>query len=745
MSEIFLEVIVFLNKLGVSQTIIEIQILHLMKLKIFIFVPFTVFFIISSCVQNRTLKITDQDNFPAAPRAEIKPDTLTEFGNNRIDNYFWLKDRSDPAVSAYLESENAYFDTVMAHTKELQEKLYTEMRGRIKEDDQSVPTLENGYYYYSRTEKDKQYRVYCRKKEKLTNTEEIIFDVNKMSEGSEAYLFVGFEVSEDNRTVAFMYNTTGSYAEFKLKFRDLEKGADYDYEIDKVAGFAWANDNKTLFYVVIDESLRPYRVYRHTLNSSTPDKLIYEEKDESFNVGLQKSKNKDYIYIASASFTTTEFRVITADAPLSDYKVFRPREKDVEYFIEHHSDSIFIKYKDKQNINSKVFLTSIENGGNIAGWKEVIRHDLEVKIQDIEVFEKFMTVFIRKNGLDGIAIYDLQNKQLKEIEFPEPVFVVNPLYTPEFSSVKCRYSYSSLNRPVTIYDYDMTANTSEKLKEQEIPSGFNPDDYTVERLWAVSADSVKVPMAVLYKKDIKIDGKNPALLSGYGSYGYNTDADFRSNIFSLVDRGFVFALGQVRGGSEMGEQWYEDGKLQKKKNSFQDFIACAELLIGQKYTSSERLAITGGSAGGLLVCAVTVMRPELFHAVIADVPFVDVVSTMLDASLPLTTQEYEQWGNPNIEEDYRYILSYSPYDNLGPGSYPNMLVTAGWNDSQVLYHEPAKWVAKLREVKQDNNIVLLKTNMESGHGGATGRYDYLKEVAFRYAFLIDRMGVSEGN
>jgi oligopeptidase B len=699
--------------------------------------------IISNCGENRKSgRIATQNDYPPPPVATVKPDTLKEFGGIRIDNYAWMKDRSNPEVMNHLKAENAYCDTVMAHTANLQQLLYQEMRGRIKEDDQSVPKLDNGYYYYNRTEKDKQYPIYCRKKGVLTSSEEVLFDVNKMAEGTQAFIFAGYEVSKDNQMAAFIYNTTGSFADFNLKFRNLKTGKDLPYEISKVQGFTWANDNKTIFYAIANEALRPYRIYRHVVSSKMPDKLIYEEKDELFNVEVSKSKTKDFIYIISSSFTSTEYRYLPADKPLGDLKIFRPRQKDVEYYIEHHKTNVFIKYKDPQNINSKIYEAPLNNGGDTSTWKEVIKHDPAVKIQDMDVFEKYLTLYVRKNGLDGITVVDLASGEHKSISFPEPVYVVYPVNTPEYTAVKYRYSYSSLNRPNTIYDYNMTKGTNEKLKEQEIPSGFNAADYIVERLWAPTADGIKVPMAIVYKKTLVKNGKNPTLMQGYGSYGYNTDADFRSSVFSLVDRGFIFAIAQVRGGSEMGEQWYDNGKLLKKKNTFTDFIACAEFLINEKYTSPDKLGIYGGSAGGLLVGAVTNMRPDLFQVVLADVPFVDVLNTMQDKNLPLTTQEFEQWGNPSEEEAYRYMLSYSPYDNLVAQSYPNILATAGWNDSQVMYHEPAKWVAKLRALKTDNNIVLLKTNLESGHGGATGRFDYLKDIAFRYAFLLDRMEVA---
>lgn len=714
-----------------------------MKTSLFLLFLLSSFIMLSACRDNNTLKITTQQDYPAPPIALVKPDTFNDFNKSRIDNYSWIKDRSNPAVMEYLKAENEYCDTVMSHTEDLQEKLYTEIRGRIKEDDQTVPSLDDGYYYYSRTEKDKQYKIYCRKKGDLSAPEEIIFDVNKMAEGNEAFLFVDYEVSDNGQLAAYMFNTTGSYAEFKLKIRNLYTGEDLNYEIDRVQGFTMSNDNKHLFYVRANESLRPYQIYLHTINAVSDDKLIYEEKDELFNTGVYKSKTKDYIYIYSASFTTTEIRFIEAGNPLGEFTIFRPRTKDVEYYIEHHNDAIYINYKDRDNFNKKIFKAPLKGYNAVETWKEVVSHDPDVNIQDMELFEKFILLYVRKNGLDGISILNLNDNKQYPVEFPEPVFVVDPVYTPEFNSTKCRYSYSSLNRPVTIYDYDMVNRSSEKRKEQEIPGGFNPDDYLVERIWVNSADSVKVPMAIVYKKGLEKDGRNPALLYGYGSYGHNTDAAFRSSIFSLVDRGFIYGIAQVRGGSEMGEKWYEDGKLMKKKNSFNDFIACAEYLIREKYTSSQKLGINGGSAGGLLVGAVTMMRPDLFNVVIADVPFVDVINTMLDESLPLTTQEYEQWGNPNVESDYNYILSYSPYDNVKVQNYPNILATTGWNDSQVLYHEPAKWVAKLRAMKTDNNIILLKTNLESGHGGATGRFDNLRETAFRFAFLLDRMGIKE--
>jgi len=692
---------------------------------------------------NTPVKITLQSDYPAPPVALVKPSEFTEFGNKRIDNYFWLKDKSNPEVIDYLKAENAYFDTVMQPTIALQNKLFAEMKGRIKEDDETVPQLDNGYYYYTRTETGKQYRTNCRKKGNVSAPEEVVFDINKMAEGKKAFIFSNFAVSTDNKLAAYMSNETGSFADFTLKVRDLSSGTDLPGSIDKVQSFAWANDNKTLFYTIGNEALRAYRVYRHVLGSAKPDELVFEEPVEQFIVGVEKSKTNDFIFIVTASSTTSEYLYLPASEPNGKFKVFIPRVKDVTYNVYSHKDKFYIQYKDRDNLNCKVFEAPLTGYSDRNKWKEVIAHNKEVKIDYIDVFDKYLAAQTRKNGLNEILVMNLADGKTKTINFPEPVYTAAMTGTPEFNSNTLRYRYTSLNRPNTVYDYDFEKGESVKLKEQEIPGGFNADDYTVERVWATASDGVKVPMSVVYKKSLKKDGSNPALLYSYGSYGSSSDARFISNFYSLVDRGFVFAIAQIRGGSDMGEQWYEDGKLLKKKNTFTDFIACAEKLQADKYTSSSKLAIMGGSAGGLLMGAVVNMRPDLFQTVVAQVPFVDVINTMLDESLPLTTQEYEEWGNPNVEEFYRYMLSYSPYDNVKAQNYPNMLVTAGLNDSQVSYHEPAKFVAKLRAMKTDKNILLLHTNMESGHGGATGRFDALKETAFQVAFILNRVGITE--
>ncbi|MBX2927733.1 MAG: S9 family peptidase [Saprospiraceae bacterium] len=682
-----------------------------------------------------------QSDYPAPPMAAVNPQTFTEHGYTRVDDYYWLKDKTDPQVTAYLNAENAYADTVLAHTKALQETLFSEMKGRIKEDDTTVPYLENGYYYYSRTETGKQYRIHCRKKGDLNAPEEVILDENKEAEGRDAFVLGGYRVSPDNNIMAYASNYTGSSVELTLRFRDLRTGQNLPDEIENTGGGAWADDNKTIFYTRRNEALRANRVYKHQLGSKAADPLIYEEKDELFSVYVNRSKSGAYIFMGSSSFTSSEYRMLPANQPNGTFAIFVPREKDVEYQLEHHRNQFILRVKDVNNKNYKIMAAPLTGYADKKNWKDLIPHDPKVKIEGMEVFDQFLSVEVRSEGLQELRVMSLKDGSMQSVAFPEPVYTVFSSTNREYASTQLRYGYMSLNRPNSTYDYDMVTGKSTLLKQQEIPSGFNPDDYEVKRLWATAPDGVKVPMALVHKKGMALDGNNPTLLYSYGSYGYSTDPYFNANVFSLVDRGFVYAIAQIRGGSEMGEQWYEDGKLMKKKNTFTDFIACAEELINQKYTSPRRLAINGGSAGGLLMGAVVNMRPDLFQAVVAQVPFVDVINTMLDPTLPLTTQEYEQWGNPNEKEAYDYIRSYSPYDNIEKKDYPNILATGGINDSQVLFHEPAKWVAKLRAMKTDDNITLLRINMQSGHGGATGRFDRLKEVAFNYAFIMDRLGV----
>lgn len=612
----------------------------------------------------------------------------------------------------------------------------------MKEDDESYPTLRNGYYYYSRTEAGKEYATHCRRKGSMEAPEEIIFDLNEMGEGKSAFIFRGYSVSPDNSKAAYFYNETGSFAEFKLHIKDLASGDDVGFSIDGATSVAWANDSKTLFFGVIDETLRSYQIRRQMLDADEST-LVYQEDDAKFSTYVSTSKRRDYIFIESSSSTTSEERYILADKPMSDFKVFRPRVKDVEYSVYTHEDGFYVRYKDKENLNGKVYKVPFDEYQNKDNWTEFVAHDPEIRIERIDILKDYVSLELRKNGLTQIELKPVDGGESKSISFPEPVYSASLLGNPEYDASTIRYSYTSLNRPTTLYEYNVEDETTAKLKEQEVPSGFNPDDYTVERLWATASDGVEVPMAIVYKKGLKRDGSNPALLYSYGSYGMSSDVYFSTAYYSLIDRGFVFAIAQIRGGSDLGEQWYEDGKLLKKKNTFTDFIACSEKLIEDKYTSSDKLAAMGGSAGGLLVGAVANMRPDLYQTIVAQVPFVDVVTTMFDESLPLTVGEYEEWGNPNEEEYYNYILSYSPYDNVTNQNYPNMLITGGINDSQVLFHEPAKWTAKLREHKTDDNILIMRMNMESGHGGATGRYSRIKDVAFEFAFILNRVGINE--
>ncbi len=683
-----------------------------------------------------------QSDFAAPPAAEKKPFTLKKFGKERTDNYYWLKDKTDPAVIEYLKAENAYTAAVTASSQHLQKTLYEEIVARLKEDDETYPVFQNGYYYYNKSEKGKQYRRYCRKKGSLSAPEEIIFDVNEMAAGKQAFIFDGYFISPDNTKAAYLYNETGSFAEFTLKIRDLETGRDTAFSFEGAASVAWAADSKTVFYSAIDKTLRSSTVYRRQV-SEEKGEAVYEETDSRFSCYVYTDKTKKYIFISSESSTTSEQRFIRSDSPKKEFEVFLPRVQDTEYSVYPHADTFFICYKDRQNLNRKIYSAPLDGYGDKTRWQEIRPHDPNVRIEDVQVFENYLVTELRKNGLNGIEIRFLKQQETKEILFPEPVYTANLTSNPEYGRTKIRYTYTSLNRPLTLYEYDVETGKTVLLKQQEIPSGFNPDDYTVERLWASAADGVQVPMAAVYKKGLQKDGSAPALLYSYGSYGYSSDVYFSPAVYSLIDRGFVYVVAQIRGGSDLGEQWYEDGKLLKKKNTFTDFIACADYLVKQKYTASDKLAIMGGSAGGLLMGAVTNMRPDLFHTVVAQVPFIDVVTTMLDDSLPLTTGEYEEWGNPNEEQYYDYMLSYSPYDNIRAQNYPSILITGGLNDSQVLFHEPAKYTAKLRALKTGDNVLILRMNMESGHGGATGRYDRIKDIAFEYAFILNMIGITK--
>ena len=697
----------------------------------------------SACNPQKESKILKQSDFPTPPVAEVRPDTFVEFSHQRIDEYYWMKDKTNPKVIEYLNAENAYADTVMASTKGLQETIYSEILGRMKEDDESYPSLRDGYYYYSRSEAGKQYPTYCRKKGVMDAAEEIIFDINEMAEGKPAFIFRGYSISPDNSKAAYFFNETGSYAEFQMRIKDLSSGEDVGFTVDGATSIAWANDNKTLFFGVIDNTLRSYQVRRQKLDE-TESQLVYQEDDAKFSAYVSGSKTKEYIFIGSASSTTSEEHFILADQPMSKPTIFIPRKQDVEYSVHPHKDFFFVQYKDKENLNGKIYKTPLKGYEDRSTWTEFVAHDPNIRIESLDIVKDFVALELRRNGLNEIVVKPIAEEgEIRAIEFPEPVYNTSLIGNPEYDATTIRYSYTSLNRPTTLFEYNILSGEIIKLKEQEVPSGFNPDDYTVERIWATAPDGVEIPMAIVYKKELKKDGSNPALIYSYGSYGISSDVYFSTAYYSLIDRGFVFAIAQIRGGSDMGEQWYEDGKLLKKKNTFTDFIACSEKLIADKYTSADKLAAMGGSAGGLLMGAVANMRPDMYQTIVAQVPFVDVITTMFDETLPLTTGEYEEWGNPNEEEYYNYIKSYSPYDNVKEQDYPNFLITGGVNDSQVLFHEPSKWAAKLRKFKTDDNIVLLHMNMESGHGGATGRYSRIKDVAFEFAFILDRVGIDK--
>jgi len=685
-------------------------------------------FIMSQCQSQSKIK---------PPVAEKIPHRDTLFNDVRIDNYYWLREKDNPRVLDYLKAENAYTEAQMACTKELQKKLYDEMVGRIKETDESVPYKKGTYYYYSRTEKGKQYPVHCRKKGSLRAKEEVILDENVLAKGHKFFALGVLEVSPDHRLLAYSVDTTGSET-YTIFVKNLETGEIFPEKIPNTYyTLAWANDNRTFFYTVLDATMRPYKVMRHQLGESPrKDRVMHHEKDEKFFLSLRRSKSGRYIFMDIASQVTSEERFLNADAPDGEFRIFSPRQYKVEYTIVHHGNYFYIRTNENA-INFKLMRTPLEHIQK-KNWQTVIAHNRETMLQSVEPFKDFLAVLEKKKGLKNIRILPDGNESFY-VQFNEPVYTVSFTGNAEYATPYLRFNYQSLITPSSVYDYNVKTRRRTLKKRQEVLGGYDPNNYKMERIWATAKDGVKVPISLVYRKGLKKDGKNPALLYGYGAYGVTIDPYFSSNRFSLIDRGFVYAIAHVRGGGALGRPWYEEGKLLKKKNTFTDFIACAENLIARKFTNAEHLAIMGGSAGGLLMGAVTNMRPDLFKAVVAHVPFVDVLNTMLDPTLPLTVIEYDEWGNPHEEKYYWYIKSYSPYDNVQAKAYPNMLVTAGLNDPRVSYWEPAKWVAKLRALKTDNHLLLLKTNMGAGHMGASGRYDYLKEVAFDYAFLLEQV------
>lgn len=679
------------------------------------------------------------------PKALKIPKKLIAHDQVRIDDYYWMNDRENPEVINYLNNENDYNEKLTAHTKEFQKQLFEEMRARIKEDDESVPYKLNGYWYLTRYEKGKDYPVYSRKKGSLDAPEEILFDVNQMAEGFDYYSLGGLNVSPDNKLVAFGVDTL-SRRKYTIQIKNLETGEIRPEKIETTTGSStWANDNKTLFYTKKDEqTLRSNRIYKHVLGSDPAgDVLVYEEKDETFSTYIYKSKSRKYIIIGSNSTLTSEFRFIDADKPNEEFMVFQPRTRGLEYGISHFEDHFYVVTNKDGAINFKLMKTPVDKT-TMENWVEVIPHREDYLLEDLDIFKEYLVVSERNNGLNKIKITRWDTNESYYLPFDNETYTVYTSINPDFDTNILRYTYNSLNTPTSVVDFNMSSQEKNVLKEQAVLGGkFNKDNYSTERIWAPAEDGTKIPVTLVYRKGMKKDGKNPLLQYAYGSYGSTIDPYFSTARLSLLDRGFVFAIAHIRGGEYLGRKWYEEGKLLKKMNTFTDFIDVSRFLTDQKYTSSDHLYAMGGSAGGLLMGVVVNMAPELYNGVIAAVPFVDVVTTMLDENIPLTTGEYDEWGNPNDKEFYEYMLSYSPYDNIKAQDYPNLLVTTGLHDSQVQYWEPAKWVAKLRESKTDENLLLLHTNMEAGHGGASGRFEALKEVAEEYAFLLDLEGITE--
>jgi oligopeptidase B len=696
------------------------------------------------CVVALACQGTTQQKPPAdinAPIAKVQPEKLEIHGDTRIDNYHWLNQREDPEVISYLEAENEYTAAMLAHTEDLQQVLFDEFKERIKQTDMSVPYKLDDYYYYSRTEEGREYPVYCRKKGSLDAAEEILLDVNELAAGHEFFAVGRRAISYAQDILAYPVDTVGRRF-YTIRFKNLVTGEQLPDEIpDVTSNIAWANDNKTLFYAKQDPvTLRRHQIFRHVLGTDpTDDELVYEEKDDTFRVSVWKTKSKKYMMIRSSHTLSTEMRYLDAGNPAGEFTVFQPRERDHEYSIDHYGDFFYIRTNHEAK-NFRLMKTSVTRTGK-KHWNEVIPHRDDVLLEGFEIFKDYLVVEERKNGLRQLRVRPWSGEDEHYIDFGEPAYLAFARDNHEFDTPVLRYQYESMTTPDSIYDYDMTARERTLLKQEEILGGFDSNDYVTERLYATARDGTEVPISIVYRNGTPRDGSHPLLLYGYGSYGASMDATFSPYLVSLLDRGFVYALAHIRGGEELGRRWYEDGKLFNKKNTFTDFIDCGEYLVNQNYTRPERLFIAGGSAGGLLVGAVVNMRPDLFQGAIAAVPFVDVVTTMLDESIPLTTSEYDEWGDPRKKDYYEYILSYSPYDNVEAKHYPNMLVTTSLHDSQVQYFEPAKWVAKLRAKKTDDNLLLLRTWMEAGHGGVSGRYKRYKQTAFQYAFLLDRAGI----
>ena len=716
----------------------------------------TLFFLASALIfASCNSTVTPQPLTP--PMAKKIPFEMTEHGDTRVDNYYWMRlsdeqknapdssrDQQTQDVLDYLNAENAYTKSMLAHTDAFQAKLFEEMKGRIKETDQSVPVKDNGYWYYTRYEAGKDYAFNCRKKDSMeTGTEEVLVNGPALAQGHDYWALGGIDVSEDNTIVVYSEDVV-SRRIYTASFRNIQTGEMLADKIEGIAGCpVWANDNKTLFYVKKDPTtLREFQIWKHTLGTpQSSDVVVFEEKDEEFSCFVYKTKSKKYMVIGSNQTLSNEYRVLSADAPVGDFKVIQPRERNLEYSIDHFGDRFYIT----TNLDAKNFrlMSCPETATTKENWQEVIAHRTDVLLEGIEIFKDYLVVEERKNGLVQIRVIRWNDKSEYYVEFQDPTYSAGVGANPDFETEVLRYGYSSMTTPASTYDFNMTSKDRKLMKQQEVVGGHDPNQYSSERLYATATDGTLVPISLVYKKGTPLDGSAPTLLYAYGSYGANMDAGFSSARLSLLNRGFVYAIAHIRGGQEMGRHWYEDGKLLKKKNTFTDFINCAEHLIANNYTTNEKLFAMGGSAGGLLMGAICNMRPDLWRGVVNAVPFVDVITTMLDETIPLTTFEFDEWGNPKNKEYYDYMKSYSPYDNIEKKAYPNILVTSGYWDSQVQYWEPAKYVAKLRDYKTDTNQLLFWCNMDAGHGGKSGRFEALKEVALEYAFMMDLVGIKE--
>ena len=682
---------------------------------------------------------------PVPPIAKVEPKIDTLFGVEMTDNYYWLRDRGNPEVLAYINAENDYTDAVMKHTEGLQEKLFQECKARIKETDLSVPVKDGEYFYYDREEEGKQYEIYCRKRGSLEAPEQILLDVNAVAEGKDFTDIAPFQPSPDHSMLVYGTDDNGS-ERYTLHFKNLSTDEQLSEQIPNTSGeAAWANDNKTIFYTVPDEAWRPYQLYRHTLGTDpAKDVLVFQEDDEKFWMSISRTRSGEYLLMETASKVTYEIHYLKADNPQGQLKIIQPREEGLEYTVAHHGNKFYI-LTNENAVNFKVMTASVRNPSK-KNWKELIAHDPNIFIETVEMYDDYMVLLEREDGLRTIRVTDLASNKSHNVAFPEAVYSYRfkIAENPDFRTDRLRLTYQSYVTPKTIYDYNMATHSLELLKRTEVPGGFDPDNYVTERVFATAADGTQIPVSMVYKKGLVKDGSNPLMLYGYGSYGDSMDPWFSVSRPSLLDRGFIYALAHVRGGGEMGRPWYDNGKLLKKKNTFTDFIDCAKYLCEQKYTTAEKTAAVGYSAGGLLTGAVVNMAPEQFGAAIVGVPFVDVMNTMLDASIPLTVVEYDEWGNPNEEEYFHYMLSYSPYDNIAKKDYPHILIESSLNDTRVQYWEGTKYTAKLRALNPEHeNRILLLTNMGAGHGGSSGRYDYLRETAFEYAFVLDCMGITE--